>query len=38
MKMGRNKTSGTLAKSAIHVENQILSQKHTKSVYLLTLM
>lgn len=38
MKTGRNKMSGTLAKSAIHVENQILSQKHTKIVHLLTLM
>ena len=38
MTIGRNKMSGTLAKSAIHVENQILSQKHMKSVHLLTLM
>lgn len=30
--------SGTLAISAVHVENQILSQKHMKSVHLLTLM
>lgn len=37
MQVGRNKMSLTLAKSAIHVENQILSQKH-KSVHLLTLM
>lgn len=38
MKMDRNRVRGTLAKMAIPVENQILSQKHRNSVRLLTLM
>lgn len=38
MKMDRNRVRDTLAKMAIPVENQILSQKHRNSVRLLTLM